>query len=71
MKVQAKTVAQVLLDALTQHAEGQDPDLPQYAGKTDGTEANAVEVALIVSNTPGVRLTLSDGSKFRIEVHAC
>lgn len=68
-KTSAQTVAtrlSMLLDTLTENI---DPDLPALRGRTDGSEADVTEVAEIKSITPGVRLTLSDGTVFRVEVH--
>lgn len=70
MKIQPKTVAQTLEELLKAHKDA-DPDLPNFAGRTDRTEGDIV-TAILVTDTviPFIRLELSDGSKFRIEVHA-
>lgn len=70
MKIQPKTVAQTMEELLKAHKDA-DPDLPNFAGRTDGTEADIGTVILVTDTiVPYIRLELSDGSKFRIEVHA-
>lgn len=70
MKIQPKTVAQTLEELLNAHRLA-DPDLPNFAGRTDGTEGDIVTVIKVTDSVvPYLRLELSDGSKFRIEVHA-
>jgi len=59
------TVAQAIESLLQDHADNNDPDLPQIMGKMNGSEA---DIDQIDRQHNQVKLVLSDGTKFNINV---
>lgn len=67
-KTTEKTVAKFLMGLIEQHREHNDPDVPQIMGAQDGSEADINYVGEMGGSKTGLRLRLSDGTKFSINV---
>lgn len=67
-KTSTTTVARTLVQLIARHVEEHDKDLPQFAGMTDGSEADVATVELAGKHQGMVELMLSDGTGFLITV---